>query len=472
VILILFGAVCVEHPSPVAAQAAVERVERRLMPTILIQGEPVPAYGLEDRMAFFHVPAVSVAVMNGGEIEWVRAWGLADVESGRPATPRTLFQAASISKPVAATAALTLVQEGRLDLDADVNHYLTSWQVPATEHMHGQAVTLRRILTHTAGLTVHGFPGYTRGTTMPSTIGVLDGLGNTAPIRVDTTPGAINRYSGGGYTVMQLLLSDVTERPFAQVMDERVLSPLGMTLSTYEQPLPPSRWGEAASAYRSDGTPVEEQWHVYPEQAAAGLWTTPTELARWGLGILAAYDGAEGGALSPDMARRMLDPGQYGQGLGPGVARNRLSFGHGGANEGFRCGLVVFFDGRGAAVMTNGDNGNILAAEIFATLADEYDWPSHRAETRNMVVLEESRYDALAGRYAVKDADSTITVEIVREDGRLRLHAPGVPRFELLPASETSWFTRETGTRLTVEWEDGQVIAFRMYGFRAVRARE
>jgi CubicO group peptidase (beta-lactamase class C family) len=364
-----------------------------------------------------------------------------------------------------------LVEEGRLDLDTNVNRYLESWQVPENEHMHGEAVTLRRLVTHTAGVTVHGFPGYARSDDIPTTVGVLDGLGNTDPIRVDTTPGAINRYSGGGYTVMQLMLADVTGQLFEQLLDQRVLDPLGMTLSTYEQPLPESRWAEAASAYRSDGRRVEEKWHVYPEQAAAGLWTTPTELARWGLGILAAFNGDENGVLSPDMARQMLDPGQYRQGLGLAVAANRLYFGHGGSNEGFRCQLVVFFDGRGAAVMTNADNGSILIGEVLATLADEYAWPAYRVSQRGVARLDEAKYEELAGRYTVPDADSVIVLEIARENGRLTLLAPGIPHYELLPASERFWFTRETGTRVTVDWEGSHVVAFRMFGFRAEKVQ-
>jgi len=267
-------------------------------------------------------------------------------------------------------------------------------------------------------------------------------------------------------------LEAASGKPFAELLHERVLDPMGMTLSTYEQPLPETRWSEAASAYHSDGRPVEDQWHVYPEQAAAGLWTTPTELARWGLGILAAHDGAEGGVLSPDMAQQMVERSEHGHGLGPQVARNGLWFGHGGSNEGFRCQLVVFFDGRGAAVMTNADNGGIVMQDILATLADEYDWPMFGASERTIADLPDRVYAEIAGRYGVPDADSIVVVEIVRENGQLRLDAPGLPRFELLPGSEQLWFTRETGTRATVEWEDGRVIAFRMFGFRAEKLPE
>jgi len=248
---------------PVAQHIAA--IEGRVLPSVVIAGDTLDRRSLGERMAELHVPAVSMAVVEDGTIGWARAWGTADVETQRPATTATLFQAASISKPVAATAMLTLVQEGRLDLDTDVNTYLTSWKVPGNAFTRQAPVTLREIVTHTAGFTVHGFPGYARSATIPTTVGVLDGAGNTPPIRVAAVPGTAFSYSGGGYTVMQLLLADVTGESFTDLMQARVLTPVGMRLSTYAQPLPEARWDEAATGYRASGDPVEERWHVYPE---------------------------------------------------------------------------------------------------------------------------------------------------------------------------------------------------------------
>lgn len=193
----------------------------------------------------------------------------------------TLFQAGSISKPVAALAALRLVEQGKLSLDEDVNAKLVSWKVPGNEFTKEQKVTLRRLLTHSAGLTVHGFPGYAAGAQVPTLVQVLNGEkpANTPAIRVDTVPGRLWRYSGGGYTIMQQLLIDVTQKSFPELMRQLVLEPAGMKHSTYEQPLPPARAGEAATAHDANGQPVKGQFHTYPEMAAAGLWTTPTDLA-------------------------------------------------------------------------------------------------------------------------------------------------------------------------------------------------
>jgi CubicO group peptidase (beta-lactamase class C family) len=457
---------------PVLAQdaaARIRRVEDSLVPRVLIAGEAAPVRRLSDRMAHYRVPAVSVAVINGHEIEWAKAWGLADVASGRPATATTLFQAASISKPVAATAVLALVEEGKLELEADVNRYLTSWRMPDTSVTQGEKVTLRRLLTHTAGLTVHGFPGYARTERIPSAVEVLDGKGNTDPVRISTKPGLLWRYSGGGYTVLQLLLTDVTGMPFHALLRERVLEPMGMTLSTYESPLPEARWPEAATGYRPDGAPVESSWHVYPEQAAAGLWTTPRDLARWGLAILAAHDGTEGGVLSPAMARQMLTPTLNGYGLGPGMDPARRRFGHGGSNEGFRCFLVVFFDGRGAAVMTNSDRGSELAAEILGTLAAVYGWPEFLPVEKTVAAVNPAGYAALAGTYRIegRNLESVFTVE----DRRLYVSGTGIPRMELLPESETVFFSPEDGTRFTFIRQNGAVVAMSAMGLRAEKVR-
>lgn len=266
-----------------ALAARIDRVERGLLPGIVIAGRPVPRNALADRMAALKVPGASVAVINDGAIEWAKGYGVAETGASAPVTPRTLFQAASISKPVAALAALRLVERGLLSLDEDVNARLVSWKVPENELTTTEKVTLRRLLSHTAGLTVHGFGGYPADAAVPTVVELLDGEkpANSAAVRVDVVPGSAWRYSGGGYTVMQQLVVDVAGKPFPVLLDELVLGPLGMADSTYEQPLPEDRRGAAASGHRSDGGLLPGRYHTYPEMAAAGLWTTPSDLARF-----------------------------------------------------------------------------------------------------------------------------------------------------------------------------------------------
>src|SRR5215204_2812751 len=301
--------------------ARIERVLSGLRPLVEVSGKSPVRWALAERMAHYNVPGISIAVVEGGRLSWARGVGLAQAGTTDSVTPTTLFQAASISKPVTATAMLRLVERGTLDLDADVNRYLTSWKVPDNKFTATEKVTLRRIVSHTAGLTVHGFPGYSPTGPMPTVVQVLDGKkpANTDAVRVDTTPGAISRYSGGGTTIMQQLLMDVTGRPFPALMQELVLGPAGMTNSTFEQPLPAARAGDASRAHDAKGKMVPGGWHVYPEMAPAGLWTTPTDLTNWAVAITAARAGKSTSLLSQSMVAQMLAPVKDGIGLGPFV---------------------------------------------------------------------------------------------------------------------------------------------------------
>ncbi len=369
-----------ESPRAQAPAASPEtraaRVENGLLPGIVIAGRSLPAKTLAARMAELKTPGVSVAVINGGVIEWAKGYGVTEAGGGNAVTPQILFQAASLSKPVAALAALRLVEQGKLALDEDVNARLTSWKVPENDFTKAEKVTLRRLLSHSAGLTVSGFPGYSAGTTVPALVQVLDGQkpATTAAIRADIVPGTIWRYSGGGYTVMQQLLMDVTGRPFPLLLSEMVLQPIGMTDSTYEQPLPETRRAAAASGHRTDGSLLPGRYHTYPEMAAAGLWTTPTDLARFLIEIQQALQGRSK-VLSPAMARQMVtvQKGSYALGLSIEGAGAAAAFGHGGSNAGFKCQMTAFVEGgRGAVVMTNGDQGGRLASEILRAVAVEY----------------------------------------------------------------------------------------------------
>src|SRR5512139_1842453 len=274
-------------------------MENGLLPAHTIHGRPLRSMNLSERMQHYHVPGVSIALIDRETIS-AQGFGVQQAGDDSPVTTQTRFQAASISKPVSALAVLSLVQNGTLDLDVDVNTYLHSWQVPENEHTREHKVTLRGLLSHTAGLTVHGFPGYAAGETVPSLRQILDGEppANTQPVRVETAPGSQYSYSGGGYTVMQLLVEDVTGLPFPAWMRSTVLDPLQMGHSTFEQPLPAHYAEEAATAHYGDGRPIDGKWHTYPEMAAAGLWTTPSDLARFIMELSASYTGKTNRVLS------------------------------------------------------------------------------------------------------------------------------------------------------------------------------
>ncbi|MGJ5816327.1 serine hydrolase [Paludibaculum fermentans] len=408
------------------AEERIARVENGLQRPNRLKGSAAERMKIAERMAHYKVPGVSVAVIHGGRVEWARGYGQRDAGSGAPVTAETLFQAASLSKGVAASVAMRLVEQGKLSLDEDVNEKLRSWKVPENEFTKVEKVTLRRLLSHNAGLTVHGFPGYAVGAAVPTLPQLLDGKApaNTAAVRVNKAPGSGYRYSGGGYEVMQLLLEDVTGQKFADLARALILDPLGMKVSSYEQPLGMERARTAASGYRGEGKAIVGRWHTYPEETAAGLWTTPSELARWVLEIQ-----KPGKVLKAETVKTMLSKaaGQYGLGIGLNETAGRASFSHGGANEGYRCQYFAYRDsGEGAVVMTNGDWGGDLAMEILRSIAVEYGWVDYLPKERAVVAVDGAVLASYVGDYAFPGGP---VVHIRVKDGRLTsgLGEVGVP---------------------------------------------
>ncbi|HEX4936763.1 MAG TPA: serine hydrolase domain-containing protein [Gemmatimonadaceae bacterium] len=440
--------------APPNADSAIARVTMGLRTGIAIKGDPVATFSLAERMAHYKVPGVSIAVVDSGRIVWARGYGLKESGTTDSVTATTIFQAASISKPVAATGMLRLVEEGRLALDTPVNAYLKSWTLPDNAFTAKEKVTLRRIVSHSAGLTVHGFPGYAATDPVPTVPQVLDGArpANTAPVRVDTFPGAISRYSGGGITIEQLAMTDVTGEAFPALLKRLVLDPIGMTNSGYDQPLAGPRIAQAAAGYRPDGTIIQGRWHTYPELAAAGLWTTPTDLLKWAMEIAAARDGQSTKVLSRKMATEMLTSQKEAFGLGPalGGKGKGFNFGHGGANEGYRAQVTYFPElGRGAAVMTNSDNGSALAQEILFAIAKEYQWVDYGPREIAPIALDAAALDALTGTYAT-DTPEKIRLSLTREGTTLYVDEPKyVPRTEVRLLGATKAIALETGMEFT-----------------------
>ena len=343
-----------------------------------IQGQASQDLNLSELMKAYNVSALSIAVIENYKIVDVKGYGVIAAGSTTPVTPKTLFQAGSISKPVAATGALWMVEHGSLSLDEDVNKKLKTWKVPDNEFTTTEKVTLRRLVSHTAGLTVHGFPGYDVDAPKPTLVQIFNGEApaNTPPIRVDTVPGTKWRYSGGGVTIEQQLMMDASGKQFPALMRELVLDKIGMSDSSYEQPLPPARAATTAGGAYSDGKPVHGKWHVYPEMAAAGLWTTPTDLAKFAIEIALSKQGKANRILSQKMTQEMLTPVMEQVGLGFFLDKdNPGQFGHNGADEGFQALLTMNADsGNGVAMMANSDNGLSVMDLVLRRVAKEYAW--------------------------------------------------------------------------------------------------
>ncbi len=436
--------------------ARITRVENGLSPAVTIRGAPRSKMTLSERLAHYKVPGVSIAVINNGGIEWARGYGVA--RDGVPVRTDTLFQAASISKPVAAMGALSLVEKGKLNLDEDVNLKLKSWKVPENEFTREKKVTLRGLLNHSAGISGHGFRGYSAEEQVPSVLDVLDGRkppANSAPVRVEIVPGTKWRYSGGGYTIAQLLVMDVTGKAFPQFMQETVLEKVGMTRSSYDQPLPRDRAAQASFAHERNGEAVKGGWHTYPEMAAAGLWTTPSDVARFAIEIQNSLAGKSNKVLSTAMTLQMLKPqlADYGLGLEVRGEGSGASFGHGGANNGFRCQMFAYREtGQGAVVMTNGEAGDPLVDEILRSISAEYGWPDYRVVEREVAKVAPAIYESFAGEYETKNTVLTV----LAEGGRLFIKAAplGPERIELFPESDTKYFITVADMTFTFERDD------------------
>jgi CubicO group peptidase (beta-lactamase class C family) len=434
----------------------------RLQGPVLIESEP--GWTIEQRMREYHVRGVSVAYCSTGTIRWAEGYGFADAQNSAPVTPETLFQAGSISKPVAAAGVMRQVDAGKMVLDRDVNEYLRSWKLPANELTRKRPVTLERILSHSAGLTVHGFPGYGAGMPLPTLPQILDGEppANTAAVRVDVEPGSKFRYSGGGYTIAQLALADTLGEPFPALLERTVLRPAGMERSSYEQPLPPERLAQAATGYRADGSELPGKRHTYPEMAAAGLWTTPSDLCRFAMSIQRSLRGEEGALLSRAAAERMTTPfsGEAGLGFFMTTQGANVHFGHYGADEGFQAILVASRDrGYAAAVMVNSDNGVQLGDEILRGIAEREGWAGYLPEPQLNLSLPPAERAALVGRYRVNGDEA---FDIGLRDGELMGRTVGAPPFALFQVAPDELARRERRTRYNLQRDAAGVTAIQV----------
>lgn len=443
------------------------------------KGKPIAVMNILDRMKHYNVPGVSVAVINDGEIEWAKGYGVKETGGYDPVTPETLFQAASVSKPVTALGTLQLVEKGNLDLDSPVNDRLASWKVPENEFSEKEKVTLRHLLTHSAGLTVSGFPGYVTSEQIPTPVQVLDGEkpANTSPVRIDTIPGSQWRYSGGGFMVLQLLVSDVSGKSFQEYMKTTVLDPLGMNHSMFEQPLPRNKMKQAASAHQMNGEVVIGGWHVYPELAPAGLWTTPSDLCRFAIELQKSVAGESNKIISQEMAINMVTPGTgnwgLGIGLGASTAEEKKFFSHLGGNKGFVCMLFGFVHkGQGAVVMTNSDSGNELVWEILRSLSSVFGWSILQPKEVVFIEIAPEQLAPYAGDYrAADEPDTPVLVSV--EKNQLHIKSQETGDWALSPISATEFVYLEEGVDLTfVKGSDGRHDQIKCWGAVLSRKKE
>ena len=414
ILLALAATACqTPHRTDDPAEFLRRHVETGLCNPVFIEGDSL--WTIEERMKHYGVHGVSIAVIDSFKIAWVKSYGVMDTATKQPVTDSTLFQAASISKPVFAMAALKLVEQGVLQLDADVNTQLTSWKVPENEFTATEKVTLKRLLGHVAGTTVHGFQGYRQHEPLPTLEQILNGEApaNSPPVVVDQVPGTSWRYSGGGYCVAAQLILDAKGGTIPQHMHDLVLKPLGMNRSTYEQPLPAALAHNAASGYVPDGSMTVGKWHVYPEISPDGLWTTATDLARFVIDVQRTLATDSGKVLTRATAQQMVEPfvePHGGVGFSLIDLHGERYFEHGGWNEGF-CGEIIGHvgSGKGVVILINANQPDFMH-EVVRSVMRAYDWPGvsppYKPEPIDAASLE-----AFTGRYRV-GTDDLVSITI------------------------------------------------------------
>jgi CubicO group peptidase (beta-lactamase class C family) len=433
---------------------AVQAIEQGLLTANYIKGFPQERLSLRERMAYYNVPGFSIALIDQEELAWAKGYGVLKTGSDKPVTDETIFQAASISKPVTAMTALNLVETGLLDLDTDVNKVLRSWHVPENEHTKVHKVTLRNLLSHTAGLTVSGYLGYPSVAQLPTLQQVLNGEppAKSEPVRVMQAPGKAFSYSGGGYVLVQQLMEDVTGRPLVGLAQELIFDKLGMTNSTFEHLLPEAYIPQAAIAHRGNGDPVPGKWHTYPEQATASLWSTPSDLTRLIVEVLKSHKNESGLVLSTEMTRQMLTSQLSRVGLGFDIIEmdGWTRFEHPGWNEGFHSLFAGYLGaGQGLAWMTNGENGKLLGQEVMRALAKVFGWPGFQAVEKSVAQVDTAVFTQYEGKYRYAEYPD-FGVEIIKDGEHLFLQeSEGGIRFQLYPESEIDFFCLPRSEEIT-----------------------
>ncbi len=432
-----------------------ERIRRAmsdLREETTIPGRDRPPCPLEQRMAHTRTPAVSVAVIDDFEVAWARGFGTL-AAGAEPTLANTPFQCGSISKPVFALAVMKLAERGTIDLDADVNGYLASWRLPAIDGWQPR-VSLRQLLSHTAGITVHGFPGYPASGPWPTGLEVLRAVppANNQPVVVDLLPGSQFRYSGGGTTIAQQAIVDVTGKPFPELMRGLVLDPVGMADSSFEQPAPAAFVKRAARGHSWNGIEMRGSYHVYPEMAAAGLWSTAADLALLGVETMRALRGdASRLGLAPETVSSMLRPqlpnqeaGQEFVGLG-WFCRGKeqtFRFGHEGWNFGYEATMLMLpAIGKGVVVMVNCHQGSTLRGEITAAIGREYGWPALKDVPQIGAFAPDVSY---AGTYESVNGK----LQVAQDDNRLLVTFALQPAVPVYPAAAGEFFASAINLRL------------------------
>lgn len=454
-------------------QARMANVENGLIASVVNAGSEPAGMSLSDRMQHYQVPGVGIAVINNGRIEWAKGYGVIEAGGTQAVTTDTVFQAASVSKPISVTGIMLLAQAGVIDITRNVNDYLTSWHLADNDLTKTNKATVQRLMSHTGGINVSGFAGYTVGNAIPTLLQVLNGgpPADTEPIGVIYEPGTRYSYSGGGMEVLQQMAEDVTKMPFRSYMKNNVFDRLGMNSSDFVQPMTGPLAARAAKGHDMNGVVLPGGWRIYPELIAAGLWTTPTDLATLFLEVQKAAVFDKGALLTQETANRILTQqpnSNSSMGLGFALIEGKggLIFKHSGSVFGYKSYASVYRDrGQGIAIMMNGDNGYALMMEIERSVAKVYGWSDDGVSKVGLVDVPLSILQTYAGNYSAMLDGQALQIEIYLVGNALMIKSTmqGTgSRSDLYPTANDTFLLRDdtiiTGTLVFSKDGSGEVI--------------
>ncbi len=427
--------------------------EHGLRRAVYLKGLRPEKLSLLDRMRFYNVPGVSLTVIDKNAIEWSRTYGEKDALIHQPLTRETMFQAGAFSQMMTAAAALKMAEGGKIDLDADIGSLLKSWRLPPPADTGLKSrITLRSLLTHSAGLSEYVYLGYPQGDPLPSLAQILDGEppANGGPAWASSRKGSAlrTRYSEPGYLVAGQALADASGMPFSGLMDASIIGPLGLKNSTFALPLPDDLRARIATGHTREGQPVKGFWNNYPEAAAKGLWTTPDDFAAFLLDLLGSAAGSPGKILSQAAARNMLSAQveSYGFGFIVEGKGDDILFDLRGKTHGFTCFLAIYpAKGQGAVIMTNSENGFLLIQEIMAGLSEAYGWAHYKPEEKSVLRLDPAAYQDFSGTYEVHP---NYRLDVTSEDYYLVIRPTGQAATKFYAESQTLFYSTDPYVRI------------------------
>ncbi len=453
------------------SEDAKRRVTNNLLPSLVIDNE-TKAVSIEEHMAFHDgTPGLSVAVIKNGRVDWTDAWGEMQVNGGH-IDCNSLFQAGSIAKPVTMLAAARMQQHKQLDFSQDIENYLSSYSLPPGKQSKANPVNFDNLFKHTAGITAGGYLGYESGQEIPTDVQILLGQepANSKAIEVTQVPGAGLSYSGGGYTLAEVALQDIHSRPFADIMHDWLLAPANMIQADFNQNLPESVQGLIALGHGTNGVPVAGGWHIHPEQAAAGLWATPSDLATLLIELYLGYqDGTE--LFPKKMLRDLFAQQEHNHAYGfrlVGTGKQQFIV-HYGATVGYRAGMTInLHTGNGAVFMANSDYAWHLGMDFFRAVAKQYNWPQFQQESAVLRKVANGYREQFIGNYLFSQWNSLVSVTV--EDSQLFLGFPNGDKYKMLPieGDQHAFAQTQTGTKIDFA-KNGNEFELLLYGAKGIK---